>query len=185
VTSTRSNIFEAVRAAKPDIFNTYPSAITDLDELLDRYGVPRNDLAQSISQAGLDLIKHFEGLRLKAYQDSVGVWTIGVGHTKDVRRGDIITEAQADAFLKEDVSDAEAAVRKYCPVTTQGQFDALVSFTFNLGAGSLKDSTLRRKHNEGDYDGAANEFKRWVNAGRVKLNGLVRRRAAEAELYRS
>ena len=83
------------------------------------------------------------------------------------------------------MSDAEEAVRKYCPITTQGQFDALVSFTFNLGAGSLKDSTLRRKHNEGDYEGAANEFKRWVNAGGVKLTGLVRRRAAEAELYRS
>lgn len=182
---SRSNIFNAVRSAKPDIFNVHPSAITDLDELLNRYGVPMDDLAQSISQKGLDLIKHFEGLELRAYQDSVGVWTIGVGHTKGVKKGDVITEAQADAFLKEDVSDAEAAVRKYCLVTTQGQFDALVSFTFNLGAGSLRTSTLRRKHNEGDYDGAANEFKRWVNAGGVKMTGLVRRRAAEAELYRS
>lgn len=181
--TARSNIFAAVRAAKPDIFNTYPSAISDLDELLDRYGVPR-DGSRSISQAGIELIKQFEGCKLTAYQDTGGVWTIGVGHTKGVKPGQTITMAEADAFLRADLADAESAVRRLFPVTTQGQYDALVSFTFNLGEGQVSASTLRKKHNAEDYAGAAAQFGAWVYDNGVRLKGLERRREAEAKLYR-
>jgi spore coat assembly protein SafA len=138
----------------------------------------------SLSQNGVDLIKGFEGLRLNAYQDSVGVWTIGYGHTAGVRPGDHITQAQAEAFLKQDTGWAQQAVRDNVKVPlTQGQFDALTSFTFNLGAGALKGSTLLRELNAGHYATAQKEFGKWVHAGGQRLEGLVRRRAAEAALF--
>jgi lysozyme len=145
--------------------------------------------ARSISPAGLALIKQFEGLELKAYVCPAGKLTIGYGSTgAHVKLGMVITEAQADELLRKDLARFEAAVRALCPITTQGQFDALVSFAFNLGEESLKTSTLRRKHNEGDYAGAAAEFGRW-NKARVKgvlteLSGLTKRRTAEAKMYR-
>jgi lysozyme len=134
--------------------------------------------------AGKAIIKAQEGLRLKAYQDTGGIWTIGYGHTRGVKPGMVITEAQADDFLTADLEEAEAAVRKLFPSTTQSQFDALASFTFNLGEGQVGKSTLRTLHNAGNYAGAANEFGRWVFDNSVKLNGLIKRRAAEAALYR-
>lgn len=141
--------------------------------------------AKHISKAGLDLIKVSEGLVLKAYRDAVDVLTIGYGHTgPDVHEGMIVTEAQAEALLLGDIERFERAVEKLCPNTTQGQFDALVSFTFNLGEKSLKESTLRRLHNEAAYEAAAGQFSRWVNAGGRQLPGLVKRRAAEAKMYR-
>ncbi len=140
--------------------------------------------ATKLGQKGLDLIKSFEGLRLKAYQDSVGVWTIGYGHTGGVKPGQTITKAQAEAFLKSDTGWAQDAVRKSVKVPlTQGQFDALTSFTFNLGAGALKSSTLLKKLNAKDYAGAQKEFGKWVHAGGQVLQGLVRRRAAEAAMF--
>ncbi len=144
--------------------------------------------AQSLglSQNGLNLIKGFEGLRLSAYQDSAGVWTIGYGHTGGVRPGQRISQAQAEQYLRSDVRWAEQAVRDNVKVPlSQNQFDALVSFTFNVGAGALKDSTLLKKLNAGDYAGAQAEFGRWVNAGGQRLEGLVRRRAEEAQLFGS
>lgn len=133
---------------------------------------------------GFNLIKHFEGLRLEAYQDSVGVWTIGYGHTKGVKKGDVITQKQADQFLLEDLQDAVNAANRLVKVElTQDQFDALVSFTFNLGQGNLASSTLLKLLNQGDYSGAADQFTRWVYAGKQKLGGLVRRREAERELF--
>lgn len=139
-----------------------------------------------ISEKGLELIKHFEGLRLQAYRCSAHVWTIGYGHTAGVQPGDAITVAQADAFLREDVAASERSVSQYVTVSlTQCQFDALVSFTFNLGAGSLCTSTLLKKLNAGDEAGAADEFLRWVNAGGQKLPGLVRRREAEKRLFKT
>lgn len=138
----------------------------------------------SLSQNGVDLIKGFEGLRLNAYQDSVGVWTIGYGHTAGVRPGDHITQAQAEAYLRQDTGWAQQAVRDNVKVPlTQGQFDALMSFTFNLGAGALKGSTLLRDLNAGNYAAAQGEFGKWVHAGGQRLEGLVRRRAAEAALF--
>ncbi len=147
---------------------------------------PASGGATALSANGLDLIKGFEGLRLGAYQDSAGVWTIGYGHTGNVQPGDRITQAEADALLQQDTAWAQQAVRDQVKVPlTQGQFDALTSFTFNLGAGALSRSTLLQKLNAGDYAGAQAEFGKWVNAGGQVLQGLVRRRAAEAELFGS
>lgn len=137
-----------------------------------------------LSEQGLDLIKHFEGLRLQAYQCSASVWTIGYGHTANVRPGDIIDEEQAGHLLCQDVTASEEAVIRLVRVSlSQHQFDALVSFVFNLGSGNFATSTLLKKLNAGDYIGAAEEFSRWVNAGGKKLLGLVRRRDAERQLF--
>lgn len=131
------------------------------------------------------LIESFEGCRLEPYQDSVGVWTQGFGHTgSDVYAGcDPITQQQADQLLAADLQKFEGYVTELCPVCSQQQFDALVSFTYNLGQGSLAGSTLRRYHNAGDYTAAAGEFSKWDHAGGQVLAGLTRRRAAEAEVY--
>ena len=142
--------------------------------------------AMKISDAGLNLIKEFEGCRLKAYPDPATggkPWTIGYGHTKGVQPGDVITQAQADAFLREDVAEFERSVNKLAPITTQSQFDALVSFAFNLGAANLEKSTLLKKHRAGDYAGASQEFVKWNRAAGRVMAGLTRRRLAEAELY--
>lgn len=131
-----------------------------------------------------DIVKEFEGLRLEAYKCPAGVWTIGYGHTRGVIPGDVITEAEAEALLAEDLEDSEDAVRAFVNVElNQNQFDALVSFVYNLGSGNFNSSTLLRKLNNGDYLGAANEFNRWNKAGGVVLSGLVRRRNAEANLF--
>lgn len=130
------------------------------------------------------LIKTSEGFRAAAYRDSGGVWTIGWGHTAGVSEGQSVTQAQAEALLDSDIAQAEAAVRKLAPRATQGQFDALVDFVFNLGASALAGSTLLRLHNAGDHEGAAAEFGKWVHVGQTVLPGLVTRRAAEAKLYR-
>ena len=138
----------------------------------------------NIGPAGLALIKEFEGCRLTAYLDSVGVATIGVGHTKGVCMGDTCSQAQADSWLAQDVKEAEQCVDAAVTVPlTQHEFDALVSFTFNLGCGNLKKSTLLRLLNASDYDAAALEFRRWDKAGGQVLAGLTRRRDAEARLF--
>lgn len=137
-----------------------------------------------VSNNGINLVKRFEGLELKAYRDSVGILTIGYGHTHAVKAGDVITGEQADAFLREDLQVAELTVNTNVKVKLmQGQFDALVSFVFNLGSGNFVKSTLIRKLNAGNYTGAADEFGKWVNAGGKKLPGLVKRRAAEREVF--
>jgi lysozyme len=138
----------------------------------------------SLSDDGLGLIQHFESLRLSAYPDSAGVWTIGWGHTGNVQPGDTVTRAEADALLRSDVAWAETAVRNAVDVPlTQGQFDALVSFTFNVGAGAFENSTLLERLNAGDTTGAQDQFGRWIYAGGEVLPGLVRRRAAEADAF--
>lgn len=140
----------------------------------------------NISDKGLDLIKRFEGLELTAYRCPAGVWTIGYGHTGiDVKKGMTITEEEAEQLLRVDVRRFEDGVRGIAAKFTQGQFDALVSFAYNLGLGALLSSTLLKKHKAGDYDAAAEQFGRWVYAGGKRLKGLVRRRAEEAALYRS
>lgn len=130
------------------------------------------------------LTQEFEGLRLEAYQDSVGVWTIGYGHTKGVKKGDKISKEQALIYLKEDMREAEEAVTTLVKVAlTQNQYDALVDFTFNLGYGNLSKSTLLKFLNTGDYAGAWKEFQKWNKAGGKVLAGLVKRRQAEADLF--
>lgn len=138
----------------------------------------------NISEKGLVLIKQFEGLRLDAYQCSASVWSIGYGHTRGVMPGDRITEDEAEDLLRQDTREAEQSVHRLVSVKlAQNQFDALVSFTFNLGAGALQRSTLLKRLNAGDYQAAAEEFLRWVYAGGKRLSGLIRRRAAEKALF--
>lgn len=143
------------------------------------------------SDKGIALIKQFEGCKLTAYQDSVGVWTIGYGWTqpvdgKSIRAGMTIKQETAERLLKTGLVRYESDVSRLVKVgMTQGQFDALVSFTYNLGARSLSTSTLLRKLNTGDYAGAADEFLRWNKAGGKVLNGLTRRREAERALFLS
>lgn len=137
-----------------------------------------------LSSDGLRLIEESEGLRLSAYRDSVGVWTIGYGHTRGVTPGMACDAAQAAAWLLEDVAGAEAAVSRLVTVPlAQGAFDALVDFAFNLGEGALASSTLLRKLNRGDRAGAAAEFPKWCHAGNAVLPGLVTRRAKERALF--
>jgi len=144
-----------------------------------------------INEDGIIIVKSFEGLRLQAYQDSVGIWTIGYGHTSmagppDVNPGMVITEAQADQILRRDLDLFEAGVTRGIAIATNSdQFSAMVSFAFNVGLSAFRDSTLLRKHNAGDFAGAANEFLRWVYAGGQFLPGLERRRKAERALYLS
>ena len=140
-----------------------------------------------INKAGLDLVKISEGLRLHAYPDPAtggDPWTIGYGSTgKDVYRGVVITEEQAEALLLKDLSRFEAGVTKLAPMSTDNQFAALVSFAFNLGLENLKTSTLLRMHNAGDYKGAQKQFIRWNKANGKIMPGLTTRRQAEATLY--
>lgn len=142
------------------------------------------------SSNGLSLIKLSEKLALKTYICPAGYPTIGYGHvvkpSEAASFANGITEEQADALLAVDVGVAERAVLRLISVPlTNGQFDALVSFTFNLGAGALQRSTLRRKINRNDYEDAPDEFMKWVWAGGRKLKGLTRRRQAEALLFQS
>ncbi|CAO3426766.1 lysozyme [Azospirillum argentinense] len=136
----------------------------------------------------LALVRHFEGLKLSAYLCPAGVPTIGYGRTAGVRMGQTITAAQAEVFLRADMAAAAAQVDKLVMVPlTDRQRGALASFVFNLGAGALRDSTLRSMLNKGDYKGAAGQFGRWVyatvNGEKVQLPGLKKRRAAEADLF--
>ena len=143
------------------------------------------------SDRGVALIKAHEGLRLTAYTDPVGVWTIGYGHTTaagppKVERGMKITDAGADAILRQDLAKFEGYVSSAVKVPlNQNEFDALVSFTFNLGPGNLRSSTLLKKLNAGDRAGAADEFLKWTKAGGKTLPGLVKRREAERSLFRA
>jgi lysozyme len=144
------------------------------------------------SQACTDLVKDSESCKLEAYLCPAGVWTIGWGHTRGVRRGQKITQAEADQLLQGDLDVAAASLASALPMRlplTQGQVDALTSFVFNLGIGNFKNSTLRKKILAGDMAGAAEEFLRWVKGvdpktkQLVTLNGLVTRRKRERALF--
>ncbi len=136
------------------------------------------------SDKGIGLIKRFEGLRLKAYLCPAGKPTIGYGHTKDVKLGDVITEEEAEQLLLEDLIVVENEINKHNLDINQNQFDALVSFVYNVGVGNFRTSTLLKKIKTDPNDKTiANEFKRWVYGGGKILPGLVRRRKEEANLY--
>lgn len=140
----------------------------------------------NISQKGIDLIKKYEGLKHQSYQDPVGIWTVGYGHTKTAAPGMIITESDAERLLRMDIDDHVAYIDGYVKVPlNQNQYDALASFIFNVGGGAFIRSTLFKKLNQGDYVGAANEFPRWNKAGGKVLRGLTRRRNEERELFLS
>jgi lysozyme len=138
----------------------------------------------NISTIGLGLIQEFEGCKLEAYRCPANILTIGIGHTRGVKEGNKITESQALDLLREDVRWVENAINKHVQVRiNQNQYDALCSFIFNCGEGAFSLSTLLRKLNTGDYEGAANEFSRWNKANGKELPGLTRRRAAEKALF--
>lgn len=139
------------------------------------------------SDKGLDYIVQFEGKRLSAYLDSVNIPTIGVGHTgPDVFMGQTITDVECLELLREDVREAEACINAAVKVPlTQDQFDALVSFVFNVGAGAFKGSTMLKLLNAGEYDKAASQFHRWNKAAGRELIGLTKRRMAEADIFRN
>jgi lysozyme len=139
-----------------------------------------------ISLEGLSLIKKFEGCKLEAYYCSGGVLTIGYGHTGGVKETDVITQEEADKLLKGDVLKFEQYVEDNVIVELdQSQFDALVAWTFNLGPGNLRESTMLKKLNDSDYASVPSEMKRWNKAGGKTLDGLIRRRNAEALLFQS
>jgi lysozyme len=141
-------------------------------------------MALSASETAYALIRRWEGLRLRAYWDN-GQWAIGYGHRgPDVKEGMTITQAQAEALLRQDVAEVETVIRSAVRVPlTQAMFDALVSFVYNVGAGAFRTSTLLKKLNAGDYAGAQQEFLRWVYAGGRVSSGLVARRQEEAAIF--
>ena len=157
-----------------------------------------------ISKKALDLIKHYEGVKLKPYQCPAKLWTIGVGHVIDPSHAKVpleersyleipegwnrlFTIEEVDVILAKDLERFESGVLKYCPTAgnKQGWLDSLVSFAFNVGLGTLQRSTLRQKHNRGDYEGAADEFLKYCKAGGKVLKGLENRRKDERALYLS
>lgn len=144
---------------------------------------------ENTGDKGVELICHFEGLKLERYRDAVGLWTIGYGHLilkTEMEKLIKITTGEAKTLLRKDLRRTERGVQKLVSASvTQNQFDALVSFAFNLGVGSLKKSTLLRKLNAGDVQGAALQFKSWNKAGGKVLTGLTRRREAEMKLFLS
>lgn len=156
-----------------------------------------------VSDKTIHMIKHHEGVRTKPYQCPALLWTVGVGHVIDpqharVKLADrkqlpipegwdrVLTMTEVDEILRKDLARFEAGVLRLCPKTAdQGHFDALVSFAFNVGLGNLQNSTLRQKHNRGEFEAAAEEFLKWNKAGGKVLKGLDNRRKDERALYLS
>jgi lysozyme len=154
-----------------------------------------------ISDKALLMLKKHEGVRYKPYRCPAALWTIGVGHVLYPEQGNlkmaermnfplkiehfrIFSKEEVDEILKADLARFIRGVSRYCPViTSQGQLDALVSFAFNVGLGALQRSTLRQKHNRGDYEGASKEFLKYTKGGGKVLPGLVKRRNDERALY--
>ena len=156
-----------------------------------------------VSDKAIQMIKHHEGVRQKPYRCPAKLWTVGVGHVLYPRQGALKMEErdsvpleerdnrtfsmeEVDGILRDDLNRFERGVERYCPVKlTQGQFDALVSFSFNVGLGTLQRSTLRQKIIRGDMEGAAEEFLKYTLAGGKVLKGLVNRRNDERALFLS
>lgn len=185
--SARKPIFDAIKAAR-DGASFAQAEVSRIDALLDSLGVPMEG-GREVSQKGLDLIKAFEGLSLKAYPDPATGGepiTIGYGATGGIKLGTVWTQDQADKRLAEDVQRFADGVSKALEgaLTTQSQFDAMVSLAYNVGLGNFGGSTLLKKHKAGDYLGAGGEFPKWNKAAGKVMGGLVRRRAAEAQLYK-
>lgn len=158
------------------------------DTLLAAHEKPRWD--GTMNEAGMDIVKTFEGWSSSVYQCSAGRWTVGWGSTWD-HRGNPITSEQSDiteeygtTLLRREVSHVEKAIRRLISAElTENMFSALCSFTYNVGTGNLQRSTLRMKLNRGQYEDAADEFPKWRRAGGRVLRGLVRRRKREKELF--
>ena len=160
--------------------------LINFDAVKKMLGIPE---AMSISSKGIDLICEFEGKRLTAYDDGVGIWTIGFGTIKypngvRVKKGDTCTLEQAKEYMRYDLIEFEHTVNDSVKVLlTQNQFDALVSLAYNIGSNAFKSSTLVKKLNASDYKGASDQFNVWVNAGGKRMQGLANRRTKEKELF--
>ena len=169
-----------------DAANQVIATATD-SVVADMLGLAIDQMA--VSPFGVDLICGFEGKRLTAYDDGVGVWTIGFGTTVypngiKVMKGDTCTEAQAKTYMAHDLKKFEATVNKAVTVQlNQNQFDALVSLAYNIGTNAFSKSTLVKKLNSNDIRGAADQFDLWVNAGGERMQGLVNRRTVEKALF--
>lgn len=136
------------------------------------------------SQTLIDYLKKAEGCKLQAYQDAKGVWTIGYGHTKGVKRGDRCTQYQAEQYLREDLAEFEAVANQCRRIDTQGKFDAILDFIYNCGPKNWQSSTLKKFIETGMPKWQTQEqFLRWVNSGGKKLGGLVTRRIWEANRF--
>jgi len=160
----------------------------DFDAVKNMLGIPESML---VSNKGVDLICEFEGEQLIAYDDGVGIWTIGFGTIKypngvRVKKGDTCTLEQAKEYMRHDLIEFEHTVNSSVKVPlNQNQFDALVSLAYNIGSSAFKSSTLVKKLNSGDYKGSADQFNVWVNAGGKRIQGLVNRRDREKLLFLS
>lgn len=177
-----STIFSSKADSNPDI-------AVAVDHATDQNIGYAQDTIYQISEKGIQLISNFEGLRLNAYQDSVGIWTIGFGttifpHGQKVKDGDCCTIQQANSYMLHDLKRFEAAVSKAVQVPlNQHQFDALVSLTYNIGVGAFQRSTLVKLLNTGNYKAASHQFDVWVKAGGKTVQGLVNRRAIEKAFF--
>jgi lysozyme len=137
-----------------------------------------------LSKGGAELIKKYEGCRLKAYKCPAGIWTIGFGHTGNIKEGQTISQAEVDRLFDKDVQKFVDGINNVVKVElNQNQFDALVSFTYNCGIGSLQKSTLLEYVNKKQFDKASVEFDKWNKGGGIVLQGLVRRRNEEQALF--
>ena len=181
-----------LNVVKPDELQVFVAALTGWSINGSAVADKVDTLDRKMSQAGIEHLKDSEGLRLKAYQDTGDVWTIGYGHTSaagglKVDEGLTITNAQAEQLLKDDLTRMTYPVIKRLVKVdlTQGQFDALCSFIYNLGEGQVSTSTLLKLLNAKDYKGAADQFGRWIYDNGKKFDGLVTRRKNEKELFNS
>jgi len=170
---------------KPSSVDSNPVDANDVNKL----NIPAEPnppkYTSKMSQKGIDFIGEFEEFKNIAYQCPAGVWTIGYGHTKGVKKGDKITEKQAKIYLREDIAEVEAAISENVTVLlTQQQYDTLGSLIFNIGADGFKESTLLKRLNDKKYDQVSEQIKRWNKAGKRVLNGLVNRRTDEIEMWK-
>ena len=184
---TRSALFEAIRPFAPDNRFSFEH-VAAIDALADGLGLARAVNGLTPSARCADFIKGFESCRLTAYMPTKNdVPTIGWGTTKGVKMGMTWTQEQADAAFAAELAEFGARVASHLgsAPTTQAQYDAMVSLAYNIGVDGFGDSTLLRMHKAGDHAGAAAQFGRWNKQAGVVLNGLTRRRAAEAAMYAS
>lgn len=182
---TRKALFEAIRAFLPGGRTFTNGEVQAIDAMADGFGLPREGDGALVP--ALSLIKQFEGCELSAYPDpgtGGDPWTIGWGATgPGIKEGVRWTQADADARLTADVARFMAGVVKLAPKATDNQRGAMTSLAYNIGLGAFEDSTLLKLHNAGDYAGATAQFGRWNKAGGRVLNGLTKRRFAEAKVY--
>ncbi len=155
-----------------------------LSSIIEKLLQAKRNKKMEISKEGLSLIKKFEGCELEAYKCAAGVWTKGYGSTKDVKEGDTLTQEEADKLLLHEMNEYEGYINDNVTVDLQqNQFDSLVSWVFNLGPSNLKASTMLKVLNNKDFNDVPAQIKRWNKAGGKVLQGLIRRREAEALLF--